>query len=58
MGDPAPLVHALVPLSERTALNTELGSNFVVREIISWLVRFDIFNRFLNRIYIGGVVTR
>jgi hypothetical protein len=58
MGDPALVVHTLVPSSERTALNTELGSNLCVRKIISWLVRFDIFNRFLNRIHIGGVVTR
>jgi hypothetical protein len=58
MGDAAPVVHTLVPSGERTALNTELGSNFVIREIISWLARFDIFNRFLNRIHIGGVMTR
>jgi hypothetical protein len=52
------LLCALVPPRQRRSINSKYFCNFPVREIISNLTRFDIFNCFLNRVYGCGVMTR
>ena len=53
MGD----LQTLVPPRQRRSINSEYFCNLAVREIISSFTRFDIFNRFLNRVYGCGVMT-
>jgi hypothetical protein len=52
------VLRTLVSPRQRRSVNIEFFRDFAVREIIFWFSRFDIFNRFLNWVYGGGVMTR